>query len=124
MPMAAVIQQANQALTAEAVQTLQSGDSRFLEELGQKGGLASVAQSHLGLSDENTRYIASIPSSVQEAIRSAIHDAVSNGRAVHLTFKPGYDFGAEVWEFGDAVGVQLTGPYTGAAFPREGFTAG
>jgi hypothetical protein len=121
MPVAAVVQSANLALTQEAVRSLHAEQSGLIDELSRPGSLGAVAQSHLGLSDEDRRYIEAIPNAVQESLRSAVHTAVASGKAVHLTFRPAYDFGVSVWEFGDAVGVQLTGPYTGAAFPRESF---
>ncbi len=123
MPGALMVQSANMALTAEAVETLQREQSDVVERLSVRGSLSEVAQSHLGLSDEDRRYLDSIPSSVQEALRAAIHDAVGNGRAVQISFRPAYDFGVCVWEFGRAVGSQLKGPDTGAAYPRESFSA-
>jgi hypothetical protein len=121
MPGNVAVQAANLTMTKEGVQTLKQEFPEVIERLGERGTLVEVASSHLGLTTEDANYLDAFPSGVKEAMRAAVVDAIDNDLAIQFQFKPAYDFAVEIWEFGDAMGVHLSGPYTGAAFPRESY---
>jgi hypothetical protein len=59
------------------------------------------------------KYLKAMPLPVQEAIRAAIFDAITGrpGKPVQLSYLPALEFGASVTDFGEAVSIQVRGPY-------------
>jgi hypothetical protein len=120
MPGVAPVQGANSTLTTQGVQELKENNPDLVERLGQRGTLVDIASEHLGLGGEDTDYLNAFPPAVLEAVRAAIYEAIQNDQAVHMLFKPAYDFGAEIFDVGEAIGIQLSGPYPGQrGFPRS-----
>ena len=78
----------------------------------------------LSLTSDEMEYVSSVPASQQEAIRGALHSAVSRERRLPVTtaWAPGYDFELTVWEAAataDRVGamtVLLRSPYAEHGF--------
>ena len=75
------------------------------------GSLVDLAKSRAGLDDDEAGYIASIPATLQEGIRATIAQAVDAGKAVHIMYSPAYEFGVQMWDYGQAVSIHLSGPY-------------
>ena len=64
----------------------------------------------LSLTSDEKEYVSSVPAAQQEAIRGALHSAVSRERRLPVTmaWAPGYDFELTVWE------VAATADHAGA----------
>jgi hypothetical protein len=120
MPYALVMDKLNPILTAEAIQILKSDSPEIVEQIGQPGTLVDVANSVVGLEQQEIDYLQAVPMALREAARAAISAAIADDKAVHLQFSPAYDFEVRVWDYGQAVSVHLCGPYP-PSFPRAGF---
>ena len=46
--------------------------------------------------------------------------AASAGKAIHLQYSPGYDFSVQLWDYGTALSVHISGPYP-PDFPRNSY---
>jgi hypothetical protein len=120
MPYAAAMDKLTTVLTTESIQAMLAQDENPLAELQKRGSLVDVARDLGGLEDHEAAYIESIPQALREAMRAAIVDAASAGKAVHLQFSPAYDFSVQLWDYGTALSVHLSGPYP-PDFPRNGY---
>ena len=114
MPNAMTVQAVNTALTTDGVVSL-SSDGGVLEQLARPGSLLEVAQTLLDLGAEELEYLRAIPTVLQEALRAAINQAVAAGKPVQLQYSPGYEFEVRMWDYGQAVSIHLSGPYTADA---------
>ena len=78
----------------------------------------------LSLTSDEIEYVSSVPAAQQEAIRGALHSAVSRERRLPVTmaWAPGYDFELTVWEaaatadHAGAMTVLLRSPYAEHGF--------
>ena len=120
MPFAASIHKLAPALTDDAISTMKENNPEILESLREPGSLVDVADNAVGFATHERAWLEAIPPALQEGMRAAIVSAMDDGKAVHLQYSPGYDFEIRVWDFGDAVGVHISGPY-GPTFARDEF---
>jgi len=120
MPGNLMVEKINAVLAGGSVAGLKD-DGDLMERLARPGSLLEVARDLLDLTDEDHEYLEAIPPAVRDAIRAAIHAALEDGRPVHVSFHPSYDFEARVFDYVTAVGIELHGPYTLPA-PRSSYT--
>ncbi len=118
MPKALMIQGGNTQLAASSLPRIVEEHPEEVERLGQPGTLVPVAKKVLGLKADEVAYLQAIPSALQESMRAAIYDALSNGKSVQLQYSPGYDFSLQFWDFGEAVSIHITGPYEVRGYER------
>lgn len=113
MPVAAMVSQSNQWLSAESTVKLVSERPDIVEMLGVKGNLPKAAEKLLNVDAAGIKYLKAMPLPVQEAIRAAIFEAITGrpGKPVQLSYLPALEFGASVTDFGEAVSIQVRGPY-------------
>jgi hypothetical protein len=123
MPYALLMDKLTPILTAEAIQVLKSESPGIVAQLGQPGTLVEVVGNVVGLEELEADYLQAVPTALREAVRAAISAAIEDDKAVNLQYSPAYDFEVRVWDYGDAVGVHLCGPYP-PSFPRAGFVDG
>lgn len=121
MPNHLTIAAINAAMSLEAVRGLQ-GSPELLEQLTTRGAFVDVARTMLDLGDAQIEYLQAIPTALQEAIRSAVAEAVTAGKAVQFQYSPAYDFEVRLWDFGEAVSVHVSGPYP-TDVPRDRYLA-
>jgi hypothetical protein len=119
MPHAVTVRKLAPALHAEATKTHMTANPDHLESLRNGAPLADVAHAAVGLTDDEREYFESMPRAVAEAIRGALLAAITDEKDVHIQFSPAYDFEVRVWDFGDAVGVHVGGPYTPGTVPAR-----
>jgi hypothetical protein len=112
-----MVQGSNAALGAGSPAKVLSEFPKEFEELGVPGSLVRVAKNILGLSSTETRYLEAIPPALREAIRAAIYDAVNADKSVQISYFPAYDFEVRFADYGQALSIQVSGPYE-AASPR------
>ncbi len=133
MPVAAMVNQSNQWLSAESTVKLVKERPDIVEILGVRGKLADAAEKLLNVDAAGIKYLKAMPGPVQEAIRSAIFDAITGrtgqrAKPVQLSYLPALEFGASVTDFGQAVSIQVRGPYDavspGARFAAARLTQG
>jgi hypothetical protein len=116
MPSALTVDKLAAALTVEAASDF---DPQILDDLKQAGALVEVARTNLDLDADQVAYLESIPPTLREGVRAVIAQALTEGKAVHFQYSPAYEFGIQAWDYGPAVSVHLSGPYSDA-FPRPG----
>ena len=120
MPYAASIHKLAPVLTDDAINDMKENSPEILEALREPGSLVEVADNVVGFAAHERAWLEAIPRALQEGIRATIVSAMDDGKAVHLQYSPSYDFEVRSWDFGDAVGVHISGPY-GPTFARDEF---
>lgn len=110
MPNALTVDRVNAAFSVTSIADL-AADDALVARMRESGAFLDVAADLLDLGSDDMAYLAAIPPVLQETIRAAIAEAVSRAVGVQVQYSPGYDFEVRVWDFGEAVGVHLTGPY-------------
>jgi hypothetical protein len=120
MPMALVMRKLIDLARPERIQQLLDERPDVAERLGTPGELLPVVQELGELTDAEMEYLQAIPSPLLEGIRAALVDTISSGRAVHVSYAPGYDFNVSIHDSVESVGVHLTGPYP-PHLPRHGY---
>ncbi len=120
MPGTFTLQKVATGLAKESLEGL-AGDEGLVEKLARPGSLVELAEEVLDLEDWEVAYLRDIPRSVQEAIRSVIHDVASErgDRHIAIYYTPAYDFSVSIHEFDRTAVVHLHGPYTGQPYARE-----
>lgn len=128
MPMAALLTQSNAWLSSASTIKLVEQRPDVVEILGERGRLADAAEKLLQVDRWGIEYIRAMPGPVQESIRAAIYDAITGRGAsqppkpVQLSYVPSLEFGVTIADFGEAVTIQVHGPYE-AASPSVAFAA-
>jgi hypothetical protein len=120
MPFAASIHKLAPVLTDDAISAMKENNPEVLESLRTPGSLIQVADDAVGFAAHERAWLEAIPPVLREGIRAMIVQAMDDGKAVHLQYSPGYDFEIRAWDFGEAVGVHISGPY-GPTFARDEF---
>ncbi len=46
-----------------------------------------------------------------QGVRAAVAEAASQGKSIHFQYSPGYDFSVQMWDYGAALSVHVSGPY-------------
>ena len=110
MPYALTVEKIAQLLTRDAVAGI-AADAEGITALAERGSLVDVAAEAAGLDADERAYLDSVPPVLLEAMRAAIVEAVGAGKAVHLQYSPAYEYSVQVWDFGQAVSIHLSGPY-------------
>jgi hypothetical protein len=111
MPNQVMVQNANEQLAAQSAARIVEEYPEEVEALGQRGTLIRVAEKVLQLGREDLRYLEAMPSALREAIRATIYDGLAEGKSIQLQYSPAYDFSVQVWDYGEAVSVHVSGPY-------------
>ncbi len=111
MPLSAIVQGSNAALGSSSPAKVLELFPKEFEGLGVPGSLVSVAKAILGLSTTETEYLEAIPPALREAIRAAIYQAVNADKSVQISYFPAYDFEVRFADYGQALSVQVSGPY-------------
>jgi len=120
MPVSAMVQQSNANLGTGSTIKLVQENPKIVEMLGIRGKLAEAARALLDVDPAGFDYLNAIPGPVQESIRAAIFDAISGKRGqepkpVQMSYVPAYEFGASVTDYGEAVSIEVRGPYEAAS---------
>ena len=115
MPLARMIDKLAPLLTKAAVNDIVDNQSELLDALRSPHTLVAIAANHGDLDVNEAAYFAAIPGTLLEAMRAGIVEAIDNLKAVHLQFSPGYEFGIKVTDYGEAVSIHVTGPYSGVS---------
>jgi hypothetical protein len=91
----------NTAFSRENLPKLAESREAFRE--GQTLGAGIVVHPKTALHSDWVKYLHDIPGSIQEAIRSIIHHALSTSPPTQVTFAwaPGYDYELSVWQAPD-----------------------
>jgi hypothetical protein len=114
---------ANNALSSSSTIKLVKEFPEAYEALGSPGSLAKVAREVLGLGAAEVAYINAIPAAVQESMRAAIFASVRQGKPVQISYVPALEFETRIVDYGQALSVQLRGPYEaaspGAAYAKK-----
>jgi hypothetical protein len=118
MPSALTVDKLAAALTVEEAAGF---NQEILADLKHEGALVDVVRTNLELDDDQVAYLESIPPALREGMRAIVAQALTDGKAVHVQFSPAYEFSVQAWDYGPAVSVHLSGPYS-EAFPRPDFT--
>jgi hypothetical protein len=118
MPYALAMDKIIPVLSGEGVRHIRDETPEVLERLHTRGALVDVAKEYAGLTADEASYIEAIPSTLVEGIRGAIAEAVESGKAVHLQYSPAYDFSVQIWDYGQAVSIHISGPYP-PDYPRD-----
>jgi hypothetical protein len=113
MPIARLIDAINAALTPDGVRVLKTEVPAVVELLAEPDSLIAVADKVLGLGPSERDYIAAIPRTLREAMRSGIVDAINDGRGVQVQYSPAYDFELRMWDYGDSLLIHVAGPLSG-----------
>jgi hypothetical protein len=106
-----MVQGANDNLGAQSVPRLVREFPKQVAELARPGTFVSVARKVLKISAADAGYLDAIPSALREGMRAAITDALANGKSVQMQYSPGYDFSVQLWDYGEALSVHISGPY-------------
>jgi hypothetical protein len=121
MPNALLMRKLQYQLSAQRVREIIAEDealaSRLAEQLGQPGELVDTFGTIVELTEEERRYLESIPPVVQESIRAAALQGWLDSKDVFFHYAPGYEFEARVMEYGEGVSIVLLGPYP--PYPRD-----
>jgi hypothetical protein len=118
MPLALAVEKLNRGLTAEAIRERLAENPEALERLRSPDDVFSLAQELGGLDEAEIGYLADIPMPLVHGIRAAVAEAASQGQSVHFQYSPGYDFSVQMWDYGAALSVHVTGPYP-PDYPRN-----
>jgi hypothetical protein len=107
-------------LTGDRFRGLIDEQPELVERLGEPGSLIDVAVEVLDLEPYQREYLEAFPGVLQEAVRASIVEAAAEGKSINMQYSPGYDFDVRVWDYGDDIGIHVSGPYP-PNFPRDGF---
>ena len=128
MPHAAVVGASNALLSTQSTIRLVREFPDAYELLGTPGSLGKVARQVLGVKGAEAAYIDAIPVTVQEAMRAAIYASASQDKPVQISYKPAVEFEVQILDYGQALHVQLLGPYEaaspGVAYARKAARGG
>jgi hypothetical protein len=96
-----VLGQLNSAFGREGIQKLAEKKEAFAP--GKPLAASVVVHSKMALHEDWTKYLNSIPLSLQEALRSIIYHALSTKPPTQITFAwaPGYDYELTIWHAPD-----------------------
>jgi hypothetical protein len=124
MPMQAMVASANSVLgTGSGVRLVQEFPEA-LKGLSTSGSLVPVARDVLKLGAAEVAYLRAIPMAVQESIRASIYSSVTQGKPVQISYKPSVEFEAQISDYGQALHIQVLGPYDpvspGSRYARRG----
>ena len=120
MPYAASMMKLNQHLTAEAIQDRLARDPEVLDRLRDHDSLVDLATEVGELTEDEAGYISDIPPALRQGIGAAMAQAASEGKAVHVSYMPGYDFIVQLADHVTGLSVHLIGPYP-PDYPRNSF---
>ncbi len=115
MPVAMMVQSANDNLGAASVPRLVREHPEEVEALSRPGTLVDVATRVLKLDAAGRSYLEAMPSPLREAMRAAIFDALSAGQSVQLAYSPHYDFELRFSDYGEALTIHVKGPFDTAS---------
>jgi len=115
MPMATMVQSANNNLGAGSLPRLVTENPKEVAALGRPGTLVDVATRVLKLDAAGRSYLQAIPSPLREAMRAAIYDALSDGQSVQISYSPHYDFELRFTDYGEALSIHVKGPFETAS---------
>jgi len=119
---AKVVGESNSLLSSSSTIRLVKEHPQAFRLLGTPGSLGTVARDVLTLSADERAYIDAIPPTLQEAMRSAIYSSVDQGKPVQLSYAPAYDFEVHIWDYGEALSIQVRGPYESRS-PQKAYSA-
>jgi hypothetical protein len=119
MPHALTLRKLVPVLFAEVIKVLMSERPDLLEMLREGAPLEDVADAAVGLEGVEREYFEAMPRAVKESIRGALLAAIADEKDVNIQFSPAYDFEVRVWDFGEAVGIHLGGPYAPGYDPER-----
>jgi len=114
MPSAFAMDKMNSILTKEMVAGV---DPENIGRLRRGESFIDLSMEFTGLSEDDVSYLKAIPPVLQEGVRGALAQALSDGQAVHLQYSPGYDFSIQLWDYGEGVSIHLSGPYPPGTAP-------
>jgi hypothetical protein len=120
MPYALAMDKMIRVLSSEAVNQIRSETPEVIDQLRERGSLVDAAKQLAGLTDDEASYLEAIPTALMEGMRAAITEALDSGKAVHLQYSPAYDFSVQLWDYGDAVSIHVSGPYP-PDYPRDSY---
>ena len=123
MPNQLMVAQTNDVLSSASTIKLVREFPDAFAKLAEPGSLVDVAREVLKVDRSGLDYLSAMPTAVQEAIRAAIYDALTErkgkpAKPVQISYMPSYDFGVQVVDYGQAVSIQVSGPYSSSS-PRE-----
>jgi hypothetical protein len=116
MPNQVMVQKSNDQLAARSAARILEEYPEEVEALGERGNLIRVARTVLELEGKDIGYLEAMPSALQEALRASIFDALANGKSAQMIFVPAYEFGVKVWDYGEAISIQIEGPYEAGGY--------
>ena len=125
MPLAAMVKQSNDMLASASTIRLVKEHPEAIKDLARPGGLHDAAKKVLQVDKWGLDYLKAMPMPVQEALRAAIHGAITGDppKPVQISYMPSYEYEVRVSDFGQAVHVQVRGPYEavspGAAYAKK-----
>lgn len=122
MPLALAMDKLTGILTTESIRTMLEEHPEVLEQLRARDSLIDVGKEWAGLEEHEAEYIQAIPAALREGMRAAIVEAAAAGKAIHLQYSPGYDFSVQMWDYGAALSVHVSGPYP-PNFARDSYEA-
>ncbi len=135
MPNQQMVAQTNDVLSAASTIKLVREYPDAFAMLAEPGSLVEVARDVLKVGRSGLDYLSAMPTAIQEAIRAAIYEALTErkgkpAKPVQVSYMPSYDFGVQVVDYGQAVTIQISGPYSSsspkekAAYAKSGASAG
>jgi hypothetical protein len=120
MPLAAAVEKLNGVLTAGAIRERLGENPEALDRLRSPDEVFNLAREMGGLDDAELAYLTDIPMALVHGIRGAVAQAASQGQSVHFQYSPGYDFSVQMWDYGAALSVHVSGPYP-PDYPRNNY---
>jgi hypothetical protein len=126
VPNQLMVAQANDVLSAASTVKLVREYPEAFAKLAEPGSLVDVAREVLKVDRSGLDYLSAMPTAIQEAVRAAICDALTERsgkpvKPVQVSYVPNYEFGVQVVDYGEALTIQISGPYSGVS-PRDGST--
>lgn len=119
MPSNAMVAKSNKQLAAQSAPRILEEYPEEVEALGNRGTLIRVARKVLELDEKDLEYLEAMPTALHEALRASIFDALTNGKSAQMIFVPAYDFGVKVWDYGEAISIQVEGPYEADGYSKR-----
>src|SRR5262245_10747908 len=119
MPGAALVDKLAERLTQSAVAGITTDDAT-LAQLRQEDSLIDVAWDVADLSESELAFLQLLPQTMREGIRAVVARGVALHKAIHFQYSPAYEFGLQVWDYGQGVSVHISGPYPEGTRPDFG----
>jgi len=114
-----MVRKISPVLTQESLTALGQNET-FMTALNSPGALVDLARDYIpDIAPEELAYLQAIPPVLQEAVRASIAAAIDGSKEVQVLYAPAYDFELHIWDYGEAVSVQVRGPYTEATMPER-----